>query len=95
MPQVPRCGRSHTCKPRRAAHELSERGDEHGRVAADRAPVHLLDGTAALQGQTEPVEHRPHQAGSSAGRTLQLIDGIRWRTRTGASWRDVPGRNGL
>ncbi|WP_234329816.1 IS5 family transposase [Streptomyces viridochromogenes] len=24
----------------------------------------------------------------------QLIDGIRWRTRTGAPWRDVPGRYG-
>ena len=24
----------------------------------------------------------------------QLIDGIRWRARTGAPWRDVPGRYG-
>jgi transposase len=24
----------------------------------------------------------------------QLIDGIRWRTRTGAPWPDVPGRYG-
>ena len=24
----------------------------------------------------------------------QLIDGIRWRTRTGAPWRDVPARYG-
>ncbi len=24
----------------------------------------------------------------------QLIDGIRWRVRTGAPWRDVPGRYG-
>ncbi|GAB2850705.1 hypothetical protein GCM10027074_16610 [Streptomyces deserti] len=24
----------------------------------------------------------------------QLIDGIRWRTRTGAPWRDVPERYG-
>jgi transposase len=24
----------------------------------------------------------------------QLIDGIRWRTRSGAPWRDVPGRYG-
>ena len=25
----------------------------------------------------------------------QLIDGIRWRTRTGAPWRDVPARYGV
>ncbi|WP_436995170.1 transposase [Streptomyces sp. enrichment culture] len=24
----------------------------------------------------------------------RLIDGIRWRTRTGAPWRDVPERYG-
>ncbi|MGW2811227.1 transposase [Streptomyces sp. NPDC001450] len=24
----------------------------------------------------------------------QLVDGIRWRTRTGAPWRDVPERYG-
>ncbi|MFF7352502.1 transposase [Streptomyces filipinensis] len=24
----------------------------------------------------------------------QLINGIRWRTRTGAPWRDVPARHG-
>jgi transposase len=27
-------------------------------------------------------------------RKRQLIDGIRWRTRTGAPWRDVPARYG-
>jgi transposase len=37
--------------------------------------------------------------GKKAGRPpvwtkRQLIDGIRWRTRTGAPWRDVPGRYG-
>jgi len=38
-------------------------------------------------------------AGTKAGRPprwskRQLIDGIRWRTRTGAPWRDVPARYG-
>ncbi|MEU9994585.1 transposase [Streptomyces sp. NPDC050848] len=38
-------------------------------------------------------------AGQEAGRPptwarRQLIDGIRWRTRTGAPWRDVPERYG-
>ena len=38
-------------------------------------------------------------AGRKAGRPptwskRQLIDGIRWRTRTGAPWRDVPARYG-
>ncbi|WP_420714421.1 transposase [Streptomyces sp. NRRL WC-3744] len=28
------------------------------------------------------------------GTRRQLIDGIRWRTRTGAPWRDVPERYG-
>jgi transposase len=37
--------------------------------------------------------------GKKAGRPpkwtrRQLIDGIRWRTRTGAPWRDVPARYG-
>jgi transposase len=37
--------------------------------------------------------------GKKSGRLLawtrrQLIDGIRWRTRTGAPWRDVPERYG-
>ncbi len=36
-------------------------------------------------------------AGRKPGRPLvrtkrQLIDGIRWRARTGAPWRDVPAR---
>ncbi|MGC9376378.1 transposase [Streptomyces sp. MH13] len=29
-----------------------------------------------------------------AGTRRQLMDGMRWRTRTGAPWRDVPERHG-
>ncbi|GAA3143158.1 hypothetical protein GCM10017687_69960 [Streptomyces echinatus] len=34
------------------------------------------------------------RAGRRCGRRRQLIDGIRWRTRTGAPWRDVLERYG-
>ena len=43
-------------------------------------------GTAAPQGQ----EVRPAPTWSKR----QLINGIRWRTRTGAPWRDMPARYG-
>jgi transposase len=43
-------------------------------------------GAAAAQGQ----EVRPAAKWSKR----QLINGIRWRTRTGAPWRDVPARYG-
>jgi transposase len=39
-----------------------------------------------------PVPDRPGRPAKWTRR--QLIDGIRWRTRTGAPWRDVPGRYG-
>jgi transposase len=39
-----------------------------------------------------PVPDRPGRPAKWTRR--QLIDGIRWRVRTGAPWRDVPGRYG-
>jgi transposase len=39
-----------------------------------------------------PVGVRPGRPAMYSRR--QLIDGIRWRTRTGAPWRDVPERYG-
>ncbi|MFJ2028593.1 transposase [Streptosporangium sp. NPDC087985] len=53
------------------------------------------DLTAAQWAVLEPLL----PVGTKAGRPpkltkRQLIDGIRWRTRTGAPWRDVPERYG-
>lgn len=59
-------------------------------VAPGRAD--LTDAQWALLGPLLP-------SGKKAGRPSkwpkrQLVDGIRWRTRTGAPWRDVPARYG-
>jgi transposase len=43
----------------------------------------------------EPLLPRGRKPGGPSKWTKrQLIDGIRWRVRTGAPWRDVPGRYG-
>ena len=43
----------------------------------------------------EPLLPAPRRPGRPPTWTKrQLIDGIRWRTRTGAPWRDVPARYG-
>ena len=43
----------------------------------------------------EPLLPRGKKPGRPPERTKrQLIDGIRWRTRTGAPWRDVPPATG-
>ncbi|MFY9931783.1 MAG: transposase, partial [Streptosporangiaceae bacterium] len=43
----------------------------------------------------EPLLPRGKKPGRPPERTKrQLIDGIRWRTRTGAPWRDVPAAYG-
>jgi transposase len=39
----------------------------------------------------ERVLPRPSGRGRPAQRRRELIDGIRWRVRTGSPWRDVPG----
>jgi transposase len=43
--------------------------------------------STALSGHSQATLHEE-------GSKRQLIDGIRWRTRTGAPWRDVPARYG-
>ena len=49
------------------------------------------DLTDAQWAVLEPVLPRGRKPGRPPERTKrQLIDGIRWRTRTGAPWRDVP-----
>ena len=41
----------------------------------------------------EPLLPRPTKPGRPPKWTKrQLIDGIRWRTRVGSPWRDVPAR---
>ena len=49
------------------------------------------DLTDAQWAVLEPLLPRGKKPGRPPERTKrQLIDGIRWRTRTGAPWRDVP-----
>lgn len=53
------------------------------------------DLTDAQWARLEPLPPRPKKAGRSSKWTKrQLIDGIRWRTRAGAPWRDVPAEYG-
>ena len=58
-------------------------------------PTVLVSGRADLTDAQwavlEPLLPRGKKPGRPPERTKrQLIDGIRWRTRTGAPWRDVP-----
>jgi transposase len=48
----------------------------------------LTDAQWAVLGPLLPVPRRPGRPSKRTRR--QLIDGIRWRVRTGAPWRDVP-----
>jgi len=51
------------------------------------------DLTNAQWAALEPLLPRGQKPGRWRKYTLrQLIDGIRWRVRTGAPWRDVPAR---
>jgi transposase len=52
----------------------------------------LTDGQWAVLEPLLPVGRRPGRPGKWTKR--QLIDGIRWRVRVGAPWRDVPERYG-
>jgi transposase len=52
------------------------------------------DLTGAQWAVLEPLLPRGKKPGRLVMWTKQLIDGIRWRVRTGAPWRDVPGRYG-
>jgi transposase len=49
----------------------------------------LTDGQWAVLELVLPVSKRAGRPSQWTKR--QLIDGIRWRVRTGAPWRDVPG----
>ena len=62
-------------------------------------PTVLVSGRADLTGAQwallEPLLPRGKKPGRPRKWPLrQLIDGIRWRTRTGAPWRDVPPEYG-
>ena len=53
------------------------------------------DLTDAQWAALEPLLPAPRRSGRPSGWTKrQLIDGIRWRIRVGAPWRDVPERYG-
>jgi len=52
----------------------------------------LTDAQWAVLGPLLPVGKKPGRPPTWAKR--QLIDGIRWRTRAGCPWRDVPERYG-
>src|SRR5690348_8000984 len=52
----------------------------------------LTDAQWAVLGPLLPVGKKPGRPPTWARR--QLIDGIRWRTRAGCPWRDVPERYG-
>ena len=67
--------------------------------AGDLVPTLAVTGRADLTDAQwavlEPLLPRGKKPGRPPdGRRRQLIDGIRWRTRTGAPWRDVPERYG-
>ena len=61
-------------------------------VVAGVAVARRADLTDAQWAVLEPLLPRGRKAGRPPKWTKrQLIDGIRWRTRTGTPWRDVPG----
>jgi len=50
-----------------------------------------FDLTDAQWATLEPLLPKPSRSGRpSSWSTRQLIDGIRWRVRVGAPWRDIP-----
>src|SRR5436305_545 len=71
---------------------ISEEEDHlHGDLVATLAVTGRADLTDAQWAVLEPLLPRGKKPGRPPNRTKrQLIDGIRWRTRTGAPWRDVP-----
>ncbi|MFE9654712.1 transposase [Micromonospora sp. NPDC006431] len=63
----------------------------HGDLVAGVAVTRRFDLTDAQWAVLEPLLPRPKKAGRPPKWSKrQLIDGIRWRVRTGAPWRDVP-----
>ena len=60
-------------------------------MATLTATTGRADLTDAQWAALEPLLPRGKKPGRPPERTKrQLIDGIRWRTRTGAPWRDLP-----
>jgi transposase len=58
---------------------------------ATLAVTRRFDLTGAQWAQLEPMPPAPRRPGRpSKWSKRQLIDGIRWRVRIGAPWRDVP-----
>ncbi|MEV6071924.1 IS5 family transposase [Nocardia sp. NPDC052001] len=82
-------------------------GEVSGRRFSDQAELHTGDLVASVAGagradltdaqwaRLVPLLPRGKKPGRPPRWTKrQLIDGIRWRTRTGTPWRDVPARYG-
>src|SRR4029453_5913820 len=63
----------------------------HGDLVASVAVTRRFDLTDSQWAVLEPLLPRPKKPGRPPKWSKrQLIDGIRWRVRTGAPWRDVP-----
>jgi hypothetical protein len=74
---------------------ISEEDHLCGDLVATLAVTGRADLTDAQWAVLEPLLPRGKKPGRPPEWTKrQLIDGIRWRVRTGAPWRDVPERYG-
>src|SRR5207248_3489437 len=63
----------------------------HGDLVASVAVTRRFDLTDGQWALLEPLLPKPKKPGRPPKRSKrQLIDGIRWRVRAGAPWRDVP-----
>lgn len=71
--------------------QLSKKNLNTGDLVTRVAVTRRADLTDAQWARLEPLLPRGKKAGRPPKRTKrQLIDGIRWRTRVGSPWRDVP-----
>ncbi|KAF0835666.1 transposase [Nocardia caishijiensis] len=71
--------------------QLSKKNLNTGDLVASVAVAGRADLTDAQWARLEPLLPRAKKAGRPSKWTKrQLIDGIRWRTRVGSPWRDVP-----
>ncbi|MFG6201288.1 transposase [Nonomuraea sp. JJY05] len=94
------CGSQHaaptasTCSPLARASSPPIRAYEEpatGDLVATSAVTRRFDLTDARGERLEPLLPAPQRPGRPSQLTKrQLIDGIRWRVRVGATWRDVP-----
>ncbi|WP_233160281.1 transposase [Pseudonocardia sp. MH-G8] len=70
------------------------RRPSHGDLAGTVPAGGRRDLTDVLSQLLEPLLPATSVLGAPIWTRRQLINGIRWRIRTGAPWRDVPERHG-